>query len=59
MTNAALLEAVSVDDKAEISASIIGTGASIGEGAHIRDSIVGDGVQVPPYATIFDDRVNA
>ena len=59
VTNAALLEAVSVDDKAEISASIIGTGASIGEGAHIRDSIVGDGVQVPPYATIFDDRVSA
>src|SRR5712691_10341363 len=59
VTNAALLEAVSVDDKAEISASIIGTGVSIGEGAHIRDSIVGDGVQVPPYATIFDDRVNA
>src|SRR5438876_1184667 len=59
VTNAALLEAVSVDDKAEVSASIIGTGASIGEGAHIRDSIIGDGVQVPPYATIFDDRVSA
>src|SRR5207244_7515367 len=37
VTNAALLEAVSVDDKAEVSASIIGTGASIGEGAHIRE----------------------
>src|SRR5437867_3156725 len=59
LTNAALLERVGVDDKAEISASIIGTGASIGEGAHVRDSIVGDGVQVPAYATIFDDRVSA
>src|SRR2546426_1023057 len=53
VTNAALLEAVSVDDKAEISASIIGTGASVGEGAHIRDSIIGDGVQVPPYEQYF------
>jgi len=59
LTNAALLEGVSVDDKAEISSSILGAGASIGEGAHVRDSIVGDGVQVPAYATIFDDRVSA
>src|SRR5437899_1305887 len=59
LTNAALLEGVGVDDKAEVSASIIGAGASIGEGAHVRDSIVGDGVQVPAYATIFDDRVSA
>src|SRR6266571_3851736 len=59
LTNAALLEGVSVDDKAEISSSILGAGASIGEGAHVRDSIVGDAVQVPAYATIFDDRVSA
>ena len=59
LTNAALLEAVSVDDKTEISSSIIGAGASVGEGAHIRDSIVGDGVQIPAFATIVDDRVIA
>ena len=48
-----------MDDKTEISSSIIGAGASVGEGAHIRDSIVGDGVQIPAFATIVDDRVSA
>ncbi|HEY5605981.1 MAG TPA: NDP-sugar synthase [Thermoplasmata archaeon] len=56
---AALLESVSVDDKAEIFSSIIGAGAAIGEGAHVRDSILADGVQVPPHATIVDERVTA
>ncbi len=59
LTNAALYEGVSVDDKAEIAGSIIGSGAAVGEGAHVRDSILADGVQVPPHATIVDERVSA
>lgn len=59
LTNAALLEGVSVDDKAEVAGSIIGAGAAIGEGARIRDSILGDMLQVPPHATIVDERVAA
>jgi len=59
LTNAALLEGVSVDDKAELTGSIIGAGAAIGEGARIRDSILGDKLQVPPHATIVDGRVAA
>ena len=57
--NAALLEGVSVDDKAEVTASIVGAGAAIGEGALVRDSILADGVQVPPHSTITDERVTA
>lgn len=57
--NAALLDGVSVDDKAEVLGSIIGAGASVGEGAQVRDSILQDGVQVPPHAEIVDDRVAA
>jgi len=56
---AALLEGVSVDDKAEVFSSIIGAGVAIGEKAHVRDSILADGVQVPPHATIVDERVSA
>src|SRR3989442_1597523 len=59
LRNATLLEGVSVDDKAEVTASIIGAGAAIGEGAHVRDSILGDTVQVSPHATIVDERVTA
>jgi len=50
---------VNVDDKAEIDASIVGEGASIGEGALVRDSIVGDGVQVAPHARLFGARVGS
>lgn len=57
--NATLLDAVSVDDKAEVDASIVGEGASIGEGAHVRDAIVGDGVHVEPHAQIIGARVSA
>jgi mannose-1-phosphate guanylyltransferase len=57
--NAALLDGVSVDDKAEVLGSIIGQGASVGEGARVRDSILQDGVQVAPHAEIIDDRVAA
>lgn len=59
IANATLLEGVSVDDKAEVSSSIIGAGAAIGEGAQVRESILADGVQVPPHATITDERVTA
>lgn len=59
LRDATLLEGVSVDDKAEVVSSILGAGAAIGEGAHVRDSILADGVQVPPHATIVDERVNA
>ena len=59
LRNATLLEGVNVDDKAEVTASIIGAGAAIGEGAHVRDSILGDTVQVSPHATIVDERVTA
>lgn len=59
LRNATFLEGVSVDDKAEVSSSIIGAGAAIGEGAHVRDSILADGVQVRPHATIVDERVTA
>ena len=59
LKNATFLEGVSVDDKAEVGSSIIGAGAAIGEGAHVRDSILADGVQVPPHATIVDERVTA
>src|SRR6266567_3684003 len=57
--NAALFGGVSVDDKAEVVDSIAGAGAAIGEGAHVRDSILDDGVQVPPHATVVDERVTA
>jgi mannose-1-phosphate guanylyltransferase len=57
--DAALLDGVSVDDKADVFASIVGEGVAIGEGAHIRDSILDDGVQIPPHATIIDERVTA
>ncbi|HEX9339903.1 MAG TPA: NDP-sugar synthase [Thermoplasmata archaeon] len=57
--NATLLEGVSVDDKADVVDSIAGAGAAIGEGAHVRDSILADGAQVPPYATVVDERVTA
>lgn len=59
LRDATLLEGVSVDDKAEIVSSIIGAGAAIGEGAHVRDSILADSLQVPPHATIVDERVTA
>ncbi len=59
LKNATLLEGVSVDDKAEVTGTLIGAGAAIGEGAHVRDSILGDTVQVPPHATIIDERVTA
>ncbi len=57
--NATLLEGVSVDDKADVVDSIAGAGAAIGEGAHVRDSILADGAQVPPHATVVDERVTA
>jgi len=57
--NATLLDGVSVDDKADVIDSIVGAGAAIGEGAHVRDSILDDGVQVPPHATVVDERVTA
>ncbi len=57
--DAALFEGVSVDDKAEVVGSIAGAGVAIGEGAHVRDSILADGVQVPPHATVVDERVTA
>ncbi|OGS46614.1 MAG: hypothetical protein A3K66_04755 [Euryarchaeota archaeon RBG_16_67_27] len=56
--DAALLDHVSVDDKAEISRSIIGAGASIGEGAVLEDTIVGDGVHVAPHARLVGARVS-
>src|SRR5438105_9072318 len=59
VTNATLLEGVSVDDKVEIASSIIGAGAAIGGGAPVRDSVLEDGVQVPPHAEVLDDRVAA
>ena len=59
LKDATLLEGVSVDDKAEVVSSIVGAGAAIGEGAHVRDSILADGIQVPPHATIVDERVTA
>jgi mannose-1-phosphate guanylyltransferase len=59
LTNATLLDGVSVDDKAEIASSIVGAGAAIGEGAHIKDSILADGVQVPPHAMVSGERVTA
>lgn len=59
LTNATLLEGVSVDDKAEVAGSVVGAGAAIGEGAQVRDSILGDTVQVPPHATVIDERVTA
>ena len=57
--NTALLDGVSIDDKAEVLGSIIGAGVAVGEGAQVRDSILQDGVQVPPHAEIFDGRVAA
>jgi NDP-sugar pyrophosphorylase family protein len=57
--NTALLDGVSVDDKAEVLGSIIGQGASVGEGAQVRNSILQDGVQVRPHAEVVDDRVAA
>jgi mannose-1-phosphate guanylyltransferase len=57
--NTALLDGVSIDDKAEVLGSIIGAGVGVGESAQIRDSILQDGVQVPPHAEIVDDRVAA
>lgn len=54
--DAALLEGASVDDKAEVAGSIVGSGAAIGEGARVRDSIIGDGVQVPPRAAVEGER---
>jgi len=59
LVDAALLEGVSVDDKAEVASSIIGSGASVGEAAHVRNSIIGDGAQIRPHAEIVDDRVPA
>jgi len=59
VTNATLLDGVSVDDKSDIASSIIGSGAAIGEGAHVKDSILADGVQVPPHAMISGERVTA
>lgn len=57
--DSALFENVSVDDKAEVLSSILGARVAIGEGAIVRDSILADGVQVPPRATIVDERVIA
>jgi len=54
-----LFEGVSVDDKAEIHASILGAHVAIGEGARVRDSIIGDGAQVPPHADLKDARVSS
>lgn len=59
LANAALLDGVSIDDKAEVAGSIIGAGASIGEGAYVRDSILADQVQVAPHAKILEERVTA
>ena len=59
VANAALLDGVSVDDKAEIGSSIIGAGSAIGEGAVVRDSILEDGVQIAPHARIEAGRVTA
>jgi len=57
--NATLLDGVSIDDKAEVVRSILGSGAAVGEGAQIRDSILQDGVQIPPHAEVVDGRVAA
>lgn len=57
ISDAALFDGVSVDDKADIQASIVGSGAAIGEGAVVRDTIVADGAQVPPHARIVGERV--
>jgi mannose-1-phosphate guanylyltransferase len=57
--NAALFDGVSVDDKVEIEASIIGEGTAIGEGAVVRNTILGDGVQVAPHAKLVGARVDA
>ncbi len=55
----ALFDGVSVDDKAEIAGSLIGSGAAIGEGAILRDTIVADGAQVLPHANLVGERVSA
>lgn len=55
--NATLFDGVSVDDKAEIDASLLGNGVAIGEGSVVRDSIIGDGVQIAPHTRLFGARV--
>ncbi len=57
--DSALFSGVNVDDKAEITASIVGDSAAIGEGAILESTIVGDGVQVPPHAKLVHARVGA
>ena len=56
--NAALFDGVSVDDKADIEACLIGEGAAIGEGAVLRNTIIGEGVQVPPHSRLLGARVD-
>lgn len=55
--NATLFDGVSVDDKAEIDASLLGDGAAIGEGSVVQDSIIGDGVQIAPHTRLLGARV--
>jgi mannose-1-phosphate guanylyltransferase len=59
VSECALFDGVSVDDKADVSRSIVGESASIGEGAVVRGSIVGDGVHVAPHAKLVGESVAA
>lgn len=57
VSDTALFDGVSVDDKADIRTSIVGASAAIGEGAVVRDTIVADRAQVPPHARLVGERV--
>ena len=59
VSDAALLEGASVDDRADVGSSIVGSGAAIGEGAVVKNSIIGDGVLVEPYAKVVEARLKA
>ncbi len=57
LRNVALFDGVSVDDKVELDACLVGQGAAIGEGSVIRNSIIGDRVQVAPHTHLAGARV--